>query len=514
MTALIAKINSQIDKIVKEKEGTVQVGYSSSSKPVILKCKNGHTFEKTINKLKSGEWCQKCEKGEESNIIEELFKEFELNFVKCSSSKEISDVTFDYVFISEGNEFLLDIDTPEDLEDPTKIEEIKNKIELCRISDLKLVRISKDMSENKESLEEFLLDVITSDENIILYDESVYSFPDDPKSDDNEEVLQVSDLKRIEEKVPDVVQEKISVDKGVSEYDNVVGDVKKSRRIAKKKVNELEEKVKEEKEENIKEDEEIKEDDNTVKEDELVLPEDRSEYIDKLLKQNRQVALGYCRVSTQYQVDDGVSLDSQEHMIRQYASYKNMSVGGVFKDRGVSGREMTNRHALNEMLELVRPRVQVVVISISRLSRNVEDRITISKKIQEKKGSLMILDLQVDTSTAIGSMLLNLLSDVAEFESRSMGERISTNMQYLSSQGKLRGKPPFGWKFVGKGTPFAREEKEQECIARVRELRTKSRPVPLKKICDTLEKEGYICRKAKGWRVDRLKIIMSQNGIM
>lgn len=512
MTALIAKINSQIDKIVKEKEGTVEVGYSSASKPIILKCKNGHTFEKTINKIKVGEWCEKCEKEEESNTIEELFKEFELDFVKCSSSKEIPDVTFDYVFISEGNEFLLDIDTIEDLEDPKKIEEIKNKIELCRISDLKLVRISKEMSENRESLEEFLLDVITSDENIILYDESVYSFPDDPKSDNNEEDLGVSDLKRIEEKVPEVIQEKISVDKDVSVSDNIVGDVKKSRRFAKKKVKEDEKEEK--KEEKVEEKEGNKQNERVTHEDELIKPEERSEYIDKLLKENRLVVLGYCRVSTQYQVDEGVSLESQEHMIRNYAEYKNMLVGGIFKDCGYSGREMKNRLALNEMLDLVRPRVQVVVISISRLSRCVEDRIAISKRIQSQRGSLVILDLQIDTSTSIGGMLLNLLSDVAEFESRSMSERISTNMQYLSQQGKLRSKPPFGYKFVGKGVPFARDEKEQEAVQRVRELRTKSRPVPLKKICDTLEKEGYKCRKAKGWRVDRLKIIMSQNGIL
>lgn len=125
----------------------------------------------------------------------------------------------------------------------------------------------------------------------------------------------------------------------------------------------------------------------------------------------------------------------------------------------------------------------------------------------------MILDLQVDTSTAIGSMLVNLMSNMAEFESRQSGERISSNMNYLSSQGRLKGKPPFGWKFVAKKAPFARVESEQETIEFIRNSRLNNKSMPLKSLCLLLEKEGHKCRKAKGWRTDRLKIIMKQNNI-
>jgi site-specific DNA recombinase len=470
MATLISRINSQIDKIVSENEGSVLEGYKSIDIPIVLKCKNGHIFNKILSDLRSGKWCDKCSNNS-YDVLENVFKELDLSYEYSSSFDEIPNVTFDYKITGSGIKFLLDVDKQEDFFQEEKRKEIKRKIELCINSSLRVIRIGEILLSDKNFLDEFLFDAITSNKQVYLYDESKYSWLDENDKDT------INVPKEIEPSKTELTKEI---------------EPSKTEKIELTKIEETQ---------------------PTTKFEEPITFEYKKKHIEKLLSENKNVALAYCRVSTQYQVKDGVSLETQEHQIRDYAKSRGMVVGWVFKDEGISGREMHNRPAFNEMLELVGPRIQVVVISISRLSRNLEQRIQISKKIDEMKGSLMILDLQIDTSSAIGSMLLNLMSNVAEYESRASGERISSNMLHLSKQGRLRGKPPFGWKFVAKKIPFVREESEQKTIEYIRTIVAENPDLHLSGICKILNKEGYKCRRAKSWRSDRLRVIMEQNQI-
>ena len=47
-------------------------------------------------------------------------------------------------------------------------------------------------------------------------------------------------------------------------------------------------------------------------------------------------AVGYCRVSSQDQID-GTSLTAQENQIKAYAALKGFDLDGLFIDPGVSG---------------------------------------------------------------------------------------------------------------------------------------------------------------------------------
>lgn len=456
MAALINRARSQIDKIVQEKGGKVVVDYTNINTPVVILCKNRHKFEKKFYELKDGQWCSSCiECLDKYSILEKVIKELDLNF---DSSYMIDEVTFDYLITGDGIKCLLDIDNISNLDLDSSKRLIKRKIDLCNNKRIKIIRISDEMLGNKSLLDEFIFDSVMNDKKVCFYDDSVYNFifdlPEEKQVDTSEIKLTHIPLEPIQEEI------------------TITHPCEKQMTI-----------------------------------------EERKEYITELLKENRGVVLAYCRVSSHYQVEDGVSLESQKAMILEYAKRRNMSVGGVFEDRGISGRTIKDRPALNEMLELVGPKIVVCVISISRLSRSVEDRIKISNIIREKKGTLVILDLDIDSSSASGSMILNVMSGMAEYESRLISERVSANMNYLSSQGRLRGKPPYGLKFVGKKVPFERVEEEQKVIEFIRKIRTENPTYSLKRICDILEKEGCPRRKAKTWRTDTLRKIMRDNMI-
>jgi DNA invertase Pin-like site-specific DNA recombinase len=56
----------------------------------------------------------------------------------------------------------------------------------------------------------------------------------------------------------------------------------------------------------------------------------------------------------------------------------------------------------------------------------------------------------IDTSTAAGQMLLEILAAVASFESARIGERVSSVTAARAESGKAHGRPPYGYRQNGK----------------------------------------------------------------
>ena len=59
----------------------------------------------------------------------------------------------------------------------------------------------------------------------------------------------------------------------------------------------------------------------------------------------------YIRVSTEDQAREGFSLGEQEEKLKQYCKYKEFEIFKIYKDAGISAKDMENRPAFKEMLE-------------------------------------------------------------------------------------------------------------------------------------------------------------------
>jgi len=223
---------------------------------------------------------------------------------------------------------------------------------------------------------------------------------------------------------------------------------------------------------------------------------------------------GYVRVSTNEQAVNGVSLASQESAIRAYATYEDIPIKGIWRDEGLSGKEMKNRKGLQDLLAQLGSGDKVVIYSSSRLARNTRDLLEIVDTIKARNASLVYLDLKLDNSTPVGQLTEQFMASLSQFESNTISARVSANMSYLKSQGQLRSKPPYGWKFVGKKVPFAPDEAEQAGIQRIKALYEKSPNASLCSLCKVLDAEKVPCRKAKRWYASRLKSILEQPGIV
>lgn len=164
-------------------------------------------------------------------------------------------------------------------------------------------------------------------------------------------------------------------------------------------------------------------------------------------------AFGYCRVSTKMQVDDGLSLDTQKEKIISHCRYRDLTLLGFYEDAGLSGKNM-DRPALQKLLQDVTRDSYVIVNDCKRLGRDTIDSLTMLKHFLEKGVHLICLNFDIDFSTPVGEMMFTVMCAYGKMERRDISANVSANMLRASREGRLRNRPPFGYKFVGKDKDF------------------------------------------------------------
>lgn len=129
-------------------------------------------------------------------------------------------------------------------------------------------------------------------------------------------------------------------------------------------------------------------------------------------------ALLYARVSTQLQVNDGVSLDVQERTLINAAEFHGFSTWEVIREEGRSGKSIKGRPVLTDALTRLEngEAAALIVTRIDRLARSTTDFLDIVDMANKKGWRLIMLDLNLDTSTYQGRFVVTVMSALAEME--------------------------------------------------------------------------------------------------
>lgn len=154
----------------------------------------------------------------------------------------------------------------------------------------------------------------------------------------------------------------------------------------------------------------------------------------------------YTRVSTEEQAENPEgSIKNQEQRIREFIKLKNMvepfgDVTAVYSDPGVSAKDM-NRPGFQKMLSAIRAKevTLVLVTELSRFSRSTKDFAALQEFLEEHDCKFLSMRENFDTSGAAGSMVMNLMASIAEFERRQTAERISSSFLARSKRGLYNG---------------------------------------------------------------------------
>ena len=121
---------------------------------------------------------------------------------------------------------------------------------------------------------------------------------------------------------------------------------------------------------------------------------------------------------------------------RQLLAYDKADFIYIDKMSGIK-RE---RPELDRMLNDLQADDTVVVKSIDRLSRSTKDLLDIVEHIKTAQANLHILDLKIDTSTAMGKCVLTILGAIAELDRKTIKERTAEGIAIAKRQGKYKGR--------------------------------------------------------------------------
>lgn len=162
----------------------------------------------------------------------------------------------------------------------------------------------------------------------------------------------------------------------------------------------------------------------------------------------RKVAGVYIRVSTEDQAREGFSLGEQEEKLLQLCKFKELEVYKVYKDAGISAKDMEHRPQFQEMLkDMKEGKINyIVAYKLDRITRSVRDLEELISVLEQYNCFLLCDRDDVNTSTANGRFFVRMLTVLSQLEIEIVSERTKFGLNGAIKSGHIPGQRPFGYK--------------------------------------------------------------------
>lgn len=177
--------------------------------------------------------------------------------------------------------------------------------------------------------------------------------------------------------------------------------------------------------------------------------------------------VGYARVSTREQAEEGVSLMAQQSRITAYSMGKGWSLAKIYTD-DATGRNL-DRPGLRQLIQDIKGDGVdgVVILKLDRLVRSVR---YLGELVDDLFNGLFLCSIEegFDSNTVGGRMMMHLFGTIGEWESGVISERVKSAVKYRREQGQwVGGNPPYGYRV--KDHHLVRHEEEQRIITAIRQ---------------------------------------------
>lgn len=138
--------------------------------------------------------------------------------------------------------------------------------------------------------------------------------------------------------------------------------------------------------------------------------------------------IGYARISR----------GEEQNNALQIQALKQAGVGRIFEESASGGR--WDRPILHKMLDHLRSGDTVVVWKLDRLSRSLKDLLILIDRINKAGAGFRSLTEAIDTTTAAGRMMMNMVGSFAEFERAMIRERTNAGLSAARAEGRIGGR--------------------------------------------------------------------------
>ncbi|MFA6584254.1 MAG: recombinase family protein, partial [Elusimicrobiaceae bacterium] len=232
----------------------------------------------------------------------------------------------------------------------------------------------------------------------------------------------------------------------------------------------------------------------------------------------------YTRCSTDDQAQgDFTTLDAQafhcKNMLEAFG-YELSSFGGtgIINDDGYSGKDL-NRPGIKAILEGVEGKHNfdgIIFFRLDRLTRNPRDLYAMIDLFRDKNIDFVSVRENLDSSTAIGRVVIGILGLLSAFERELTGERVKASAMARVKQGIwVGGIVPYGYMLIDDGPRLPNDRQPHKlvvnepvakhlCIAW--EMAAENRP--LSEIANTLISRGVNAPMGKKWLKQSLGAII------
>ncbi len=211
--------------------------------------------------------------------------------------------------------------------------------------------------------------------------------------------------------------------------------------------------------------------------------------------------VGYVRVSTDRQADQGVSLEAQEAKIRAMATVQGANLGEVIVEGGESAKSL-NRPGMTKLLAMVETRhVDAVIIALlDRLTRSVLVLCSLLDLFEKRKVALVSVAESLDTGSAAGRLVITIMGAVSQWEREAIGERTRDALSHKRSLGERVGNIEYGFRLAADGMHLEPDPSEQAALAAIRKLRSGGHS--LRAVAVALNQSGHRTRRGTSWRLE------------
>jgi DNA invertase Pin-like site-specific DNA recombinase len=139
--------------------------------------------------------------------------------------------------------------------------------------------------------------------------------------------------------------------------------------------------------------------------------------------------IGYARVST-----------NEQDAAAQVRALEAAGCELIFREKASGGR--WERPELHRLLGQLRKGDVLVVWKLDRLSRSLKDVLTIMEHVHKAKAGFRSLTEAIDTTTAAGRMMMQMVGSFAEFERAMLKERTTIGLMAARKEGRIGGRRP------------------------------------------------------------------------
>ncbi len=162
--------------------------------------------------------------------------------------------------------------------------------------------------------------------------------------------------------------------------------------------------------------------------------------------------IGYARVSTE-----------DQKLTAQLEQMETAGVDKIFQEKASGVKQ--DRPQLTAMLEYVREGDTVVVCKLDRIARSTKHLLEIVETLEAKKVSFKVLNINLDTSTPTGKLMLSMLAAIGQFEREMMLERQREGIQLAKEAGAYKGRKPTAREQTDKVMELISQGKTKQAVA-------------------------------------------------